>query len=90
LNDRQIELLARATRKRDYYVISPEGRRLIDLTLGPVALSFVGAASKADLAAIRQLQLAHGDAWPRHWLQGRNLPDAARHLAQMLAERSSS
>lgn len=90
LNDRQIELLARATRKRDYYVVSPEGRRLIDLTLGPIALSFVGAASKTDLAAIRQLQLAHGDAWPSHWLQGRNLPDAARRLAQLLAERSSS
>ncbi|HBL26511.1 MAG TPA: hypothetical protein DD490_06730 [Acidobacteria bacterium] len=90
LNDRQIELLARATRKRDYYVLSPEGRRLIDLTLGPVALSFVGAASKPDLATIRQLQAAHGEAWPTHWLQARNLPDAARRFTQLLAERSFS
>jgi len=89
LNDRQIELLARATRKRDYYVLSPEGRRLIDLTLGPVALSFVGAASKPDLATIRQLQAAHGEAWPERWLQARNLPEAARRYVQLITERSS-
>lgn len=90
LNERQLELLARATRKRDYYVLSPAGRRLIDLTLGPVALSFVGAASKPDLAAIRELQAAHGAAWPAYWLHRRNLPKAADRFTQLLAERSSS
>ena len=41
LNSRQIEIISSATPKRDYYVVSPEGRRLIELALGPVALSFV-------------------------------------------------
>ena len=67
-----------------------DGRRLIDLTLGPIALSFVGAASKPDLAAIRRLQADLGEIWPIHWLQARNLPEAARRYAQLLAERSSS
>ncbi|NTF13939.1 conjugal transfer protein TrbE, partial [Agrobacterium tumefaciens] len=42
-NERQIELVATAIPKREYYVVSPEGRRLFNMALGPIALSFVGA-----------------------------------------------
>ncbi|MHC2754858.1 type IV secretion/conjugal transfer VirB4 family ATPase, partial [Bradyrhizobium diazoefficiens] len=42
-NERQIEIVATASPKREYYVASPEGRRLFNMALGPVALSFVGA-----------------------------------------------
>jgi type IV secretion system protein VirB4 len=90
LNERQIELVARATRKRDYFVVSPQGRRLIDLTLGPVALAFLGAGSKADLAAIRQLHQLHGPEWPVFWLRARQLPEAAQRFSQLLEGRSSS
>ncbi|MDA8250716.1 MAG: transporter [Rhodospirillales bacterium] len=38
LNDTQIEIIRTATKKRHYYLVSPEGRRLFDLGLGPVAL----------------------------------------------------
>ncbi|NDV24838.1 VirB4 family type IV secretion/conjugal transfer ATPase [Desulfovibrio sp. JC022] len=68
LNSRQIEIIASATPKRDYYVVSPEGRRLIELALGPVALSFVGASDKASLARIKKLASEHGADWPEHWL----------------------
>jgi type IV secretory pathway VirB4 component len=40
LNERQIEILAKATPKRDYYYSSPQGNRVFQLGLGPFALSF--------------------------------------------------
>lgn len=54
-NERQIEIVASAIPKREYYVASPEGRRLLDMAPGPVALSFAGATGKVDLKRIRQL-----------------------------------
>lgn len=79
-NERQIEIVANAIPKREYYVASPEGRRLFDMSLGPVALSFVGASGKDDLNRIRDLNLEHGPEWPIHWLEMRGIHDAASHL----------
>ena len=62
LNDRQIEILARATPKRDYYCQSRRGNRLFELGLGDVALAFTAASSKSDQAAIEQVTRR---AWPR-------------------------
>jgi type IV secretion/conjugal transfer VirB4 family ATPase len=73
LNDAEIAILQTARKKRDYYVISPEGRRLIELGLGPVALAFAAASSREDLAAIRELEAAHGDRWPSVWLQQKGI-----------------
>ena len=56
LNSRQIEILATAIPKRQYYYVSEKGRRLFELALGPLALSFVGATDKESLAAIRALE----------------------------------
>ena len=71
LNDRQIEILARATPKRDYYCQSRRGNRLFELGLGDVALAFTAASSKSDQAAIERVIAEHGaggfaDAWLRH------------------------
>lgn len=73
LNDRQIGILANATPKRDYYMVNPSGRRLFQLGLGPVALSFVGVSDKESLARIRELKKLYGPAWPQHWLGERNI-----------------
>ncbi|KAA3497978.1 VirB4 family type IV secretion/conjugal transfer ATPase [Rhizobium rhizogenes] len=75
-NERQIKIVATATPKREYYVASPEGRRLFDMSLGPVALSFVGASGKEDLKRIRALHAEHGANWPQHWLQQRGITHA--------------
>lgn len=88
LNQRQVEIIARAVPKRDYYYTSPNGRRLIDLTLGPVALSFVGAASAEHQRQIRDLKRRFGAAWPAEWLRARNLPAWADRLAAGPFERS--
>ena len=73
LNDRQIGILAHAVPKRDYYMVNPSGRRLFQLGLGPVALSFVGVSDKDSIARIRTLRTQHGAEWPRIWLRERNL-----------------
>ncbi|NTI26739.1 VirB4 family type IV secretion/conjugal transfer ATPase (plasmid) [Rhizobium rhizogenes] len=75
-NERQIEIVATALPKREYYVASPEGRRLFDMSLGPVALSFVGASGKEDLKRIRALHFEHGADWPKLWLQQRGIAHA--------------
>ena len=71
LNDRQIEILARATPKRDYYCQSRQGNRLFELGLGEIALSFTAASSKADQNVLTRLFKEHGregfiNAWLKH------------------------
>ena len=75
-NSRQIEIVATALPKCEYYVASPEGRRLFDMSLGPVALSFVGASGKEELKRIRALHSDYGADWPLHWLQQRGIAHA--------------
>jgi len=86
LNDRQIEILARATPTRDYYLQSRVGDRLFDLGLGPVALAFCAASSKADQAAIGEVLAAHGpEGFAAAWLRRRGLPWAADLLLGLTA-----
>jgi type IV secretion/conjugal transfer VirB4 family ATPase len=81
-NERQIEIVATATPKREYYVASPEGRRLFDMALGPLALAFVGASGKDDLKRIQQLTQDHGADWPAVWLTERGIGNAEAILAR--------
>ena len=78
LNDRQIEILSRATPKRDYYCQSRRGNRLFDLGLGPVALALSAASSKSDQAAIDRVLAEHGrDGFLAAWLAERGVAWAA-------------
>lgn len=82
LNDRQIDIIARATPKREYYYQSALGARLFDLDLGPVALAFAGASTPADQRAIDSIYMSIGPesaaaAFAAAWLRHRDLPWAA-------------
>ena len=78
LNDRQIEILSRATPKRDYYCQSRRGNRLFELGLSDVALAFTAASSKSDQALIARITAEHGrEGFARAWLQARGLEWAA-------------
>lgn len=55
LNDRQIEIVARATPKRDYYCQSRRGNRLFELGLGHIALTLCASSDKAAHALIDEL-----------------------------------
>ena len=77
LNDRQIEILARATPKRDYYCQSRRGNRLFELGLGDVGLAFLAASSKTDQLRIAALSRDDSDDFAAAWLRQRGLGWAA-------------
>ena len=78
LNVRQIEMLGRATPKRDYYCQSRRGNRLFELGLSEVALAFVAASGKTDQNAITKL-LTETDSkdFAHAWLREKGLGWAA-------------
>ena len=81
LNDRQIEILSRATPKREYYCQSRRGNRLFELGLSEVALAFTAASAKSDQAAIDALMAEHGpDGFAAAWLARKGLAWAAEIL----------
>ncbi len=83
LNDRQIEILSRATPKREYYCQSRRGNRLFELGLSEVALAFTAASSKSDQAMISRLLAEHGsDGFAAAWLRAKGLDWAAEMLSQ--------
>lgn len=73
LNDKEIQLLKTSRYKRQYYYKSPLGRRLFELGLGPLALSFVAVSDKDSLAKINFLQEKAGANWPIAWLENRGV-----------------
>ena len=78
LNARQVELIAAAQPKRDYYLQSWRGNRLFELGLGPVALTFCAASQPADQALIdRVLAEAGPEHFAEAWLRARDLDWAA-------------
>src|SRR5262249_55564774 len=82
LNDRQIEIIARATPKRDYYCQSRRGNRLFELGLGDVALAFTAASSKTDQTAIARILAEHRrDGFAPAWLRHKGLDWPADLLA---------
>ena len=84
LNSRQIEILSRATPKRDYYCQSRRGNRLFDLGLGDIALAFAAASSKTDQIRIGELMALHGQQqFAAAWLRHRGLEWAADLLGNL-------
>ena len=78
LNSRQIEIIATAQPKRDYYYQSRLGNRLFDLDLGPVTLAFAGASTPQDQRAIDSaLRDAGTPGFAGAWMRHRGLDWAA-------------
>ncbi len=68
LNSRQIDIVANAVPKRQYYYTSEEGNRLFELALGPLQLALLAVSDKDSLAKVKQLEQKHGDKWLAEWL----------------------
>jgi len=77
LNEREIQMVQTAVPKRQYYVASPEGRRLISLGLGGVALSFVGVNGQEERNKVDTAIADNPDGWQGDWLRSRKLGDWA-------------
>lgn len=70
LSDRQLDIISReAIPKRDYYVVTPEGNRLVDLGFNPdsVALAFIGLSKERSYALYECMQINSND-WLSDWL----------------------
>ena len=88
LNARQIEILSRATPKRDYYCQSRRGNRLFELGLGEIALAFTAASSKSDQLRIAEIIEAHGQTgFAAEWLRQRGCAWAVDLLPEPASDR---
>jgi len=90
LNDREIQMVQNALPKRDYYCVSPEGRRMISLGLGKVALSFVGVNGVEQRQAVETVMSHYPDAWQSEWLRMRGLEEWANYYEQLQQGREAS
>lgn len=91
LNDRQIEILARATPKRDYYCQSRRGNRLFELGLSEVGLALCAASSKSDQALIAQIVAEHGrENFLTAWLNARDVGWAVDLIPNLATQETSS
>ncbi|MFN7097525.1 MAG: helicase HerA domain-containing protein, partial [Gammaproteobacteria bacterium] len=74
LTERQLDIISHvAIPKRHYYVVTPEGNRLVDLgfsDIKPLALSFIGL-SKENGNMLMEYIKKYGDEWPYHWLESK-------------------
>jgi type IV secretion system protein VirB4 len=86
LSERQCELLAHATPKKDYYFCSHQGQRLFQLELGPIALAVCGKSDPESLTRIDEVWREDPATFARRWLDHCGLANAARELAQIEEE----
>jgi len=84
LNDRQIEILARATPKQDYYCQSRRGNRLFELGLSEIGLALCAASAKSDQARIAAIFAEHGrEGFLAAWLRDRGVDWAAELIPDL-------
>jgi hypothetical protein len=85
LNERELEIMQVSIPKQHYYVVSKLGRRLVDLGVGKVALSWVGVNGREERQIVETVMerfpdtMARGMAPPQKpaWM-GRLLLHAGR------------
>jgi type IV secretion/conjugal transfer VirB4 family ATPase len=81
LTTAEVDILAKAQKKRDYYYRSVKGRRVFQLGLGPAALSFVGASSEPDQRFLDELVATRApSAYGAAMLERRGVSWAAAEL----------
>lgn len=79
LNDTQIDLISKATPKREYYYQSRVGNRMFELGLGPIALAAVGSSSEADHKLMDAIEQSQQDFAPAYY-ELKGLPMVAAEL----------
>lgn len=83
LNPRQVEIIAAAAPKKDYYYQSASGHRLFDLGLGPLALAAAGSSSPADHRLIDQVLASAGrEGFAAAFLRAKGFAAAAAFVGE--------
>jgi len=83
LNERELEILQVSVPKQHYYVVSKLGRRLVDLGVGRVALSWVGVNGREERQLVESVIEQFPDVWRSEWLRLRGMPNWADYLDRM-------
>ncbi len=86
LNERELEILELSLPKKHYYIVSALGRRLIDLGVGPVALSWVGVNGREERQSVEALMVLHPENWRAEWLRLKGLKLWAEYLESITSE----
>jgi type IV secretion system protein TrbE len=73
LNERQIEIIAGATPKRDYYYTSPNGNRLFSLALGEIGLAYCAATGDEDIKRVGPILSGSPEDFNRDYLDMKRL-----------------
>ena len=69
LNERELEIMQVSIPKQHYYVVSKLGRRLVDLGVGKVALSWVGVNGREERQIVESVMEQFPDTWRTEWLR---------------------
>lgn len=77
LNERELEILQISIPKQHYYVVSKLGRRLVNLGIGRVALSWVGVNGREERQIVESVMNQYSDSWRAEWLRLKGLPQWA-------------
>ncbi len=82
LNERQIDIITKhANPKQHYYLVTPKGKRLIELgfdQVNPLALNFIGL-SKEESLLLKAFKKKHGPVWVYYWLTERGFSEWAHY-----------
>src|SRR5581483_1326886 len=83
LNERELEIMQVSIPKQHYYVVSKLGRRLVDLGLGKVALSWVGVNGREERQIVESVMDQFSYTWKAEWLRLKGLPQWAEYLVDI-------
>jgi type IV secretion system protein VirB4 len=88
LNQAEIDLIAQAMPKSQYYIVQPKGKRLVDIKLSDVALRFLGVNPSREHDH-NKLFFEHFDRsnpnWVANYLNACKLKEAADFVANYMA-----
>jgi type IV secretion system protein VirB4 len=83
LNERELEILQVSIPKQQYYVVSPLGRRLVDLGVGKVALSWVGVNGREERQIVESVMEQFPGTWRAEWLRRKGLETWADYFCSI-------
>ena len=83
LNERELEILQVSIPKQHYYVVSTLGRRLVNLGVGKVALSWVGVNGREERQIVESVMNQFPDSWRAEWLRLKGLAQWAEYYQSL-------
>jgi type IV secretion system protein VirB4 len=69
--------------KQHYYVVSTLGRRLVNLGIGKVALSWVGVNGREERQIVESVMEQYPDTWRTEWLRLKGLAQWAQYYQSL-------